>query len=178
MISRRVDDAVGRGLADPDKLGVGGWSYGGMSTNYLIASTTRFKAATSGASISNVFAGYGTDQYIRDYENELGTPWSQPEVWSRISYPFLHADRIKTPTLFLCGESDFNVPLLNSQQMYQALRSLGVPTELVIYPGQFHGLRKPSYLLDRYNAISRGMRNIFVRFSATAFRPLLRLPMT
>jgi dipeptidyl aminopeptidase/acylaminoacyl peptidase len=144
-----VDDVVRRGLADPDRLGVGGWSYGGMSTNYLIASTTRFKAATSGASISDILAGYGTDQYIRDYENELGSPWSHPEIWSRISFPFLHADKIKTPTLFLCGESDFNVPLLNSQQMYQALRTLGVPTELVIYPGQFHGLKKPSYLLDR-----------------------------
>ncbi len=145
-----VDDAVARGIADPDRLGVGGWSYGGMSTNYLIASTTRFKAATSGASISNVLAGYGTDQYIRDYEYELGSPWAHPEVWEKISYPFLHADKIKTPTLFLCGENDFNVPLLNSEQMYQALRTLGVPTGLVIYPGQFHGIRKPSYLLDRY----------------------------
>ncbi len=145
-----VDDVVRRGLADPDRLGVGGWSYGGMSTNYLIASTTRFKAATSGASISDILAGYGTDQYIRDYEFELGSPWTHPEIWSRISFPFLHADKIKTPTLFLCGESDFNVPLLNSQQMYQALRTLGVPTELVIYPGQFHGVKKPSYLLDRY----------------------------
>ncbi len=145
-----VDDAVARGLANPERLGVGGWSYGGMSTNYLIASTTRFKAATSGASISNVLAGYGTDEYIRDYENELGSPWKNPAAWSRVSYPFLHADRIKTPTLFLCGQSDFNVPLLNSEQMYQALRTLGVPTQLVIYPGQFHGLTKPSYLLDRY----------------------------
>ena len=100
---------------------VGGWSYGGISTNYIIATTTRFKAATSGASASNVLAGYGTDQYIRDYENELGLPWKNPESWLRLSYPFLHADRIKTPTLFLCGESDFNVPLLNTEQMYQAL---------------------------------------------------------
>ncbi len=145
-----VDDAVTRGLADAEKLGIGGWSYGGISTNYLIATTTRFKAATSGASISDIIAGYGTDQYIRDYEYELGSPWSHPEIWARISYPFLHADRIRTPTLFLSGESDFNVPLLNSQQMYQALRTLSVPTELVIYPGQFHGIRKPSYLLDRY----------------------------
>ena len=145
-----VDDAVARGLADPDRLGVGGWSYGGISTNYLIASTTRFKAATSGASISNVLAGYGTDQYVRDYEAELGLPWKNMETWTRISYPFLHADRIKTPTLFLCGQNDFNVPLLNTEQMYQALRSLGVPTELIIYPGQFHGLKKPSYIIDRY----------------------------
>jgi dipeptidyl aminopeptidase/acylaminoacyl peptidase len=145
-----VDDAVARGLADPDRLGVGGWSYGGISTNYLIATTTRFKAATSGASISNVMAGYGTDQYIRDYENELGVPWKNSETWMRISYPFLHADKIKTPTLFLCGEADFNVPLLNSEQMYEALRSQTIPTELVIYPGQNHGLRKPSYIIDRY----------------------------
>ncbi len=145
-----VDDAIERGLAEADRLAVGGWSYGGMSTNYLIASTTRFKAAVSGASISNILAGYGTDQYIRDYEYELGSPWSHPDVWAKISYPFLHADKIKTPTLFLCGEKDFNVPLLNSEQMYQALRTLGVPTGLVIYPGQFHGLRKPSYILDRY----------------------------
>ena len=145
-----VDDAVKRGIADPDRLVVGGWSYGGMSTNYLIASTTRFKAAASGASISNILAGYGTDQYIRDYEYELGSPWKHPDVWMRVSYPFLQADKIKTPTLFLCGESDFNVPLLNSEQMYQALRTLGVPTELVIYPGQFHLLKKPSYILDRY----------------------------
>jgi len=144
-----VDDAVARGLADPDRLGVGGWSYGGISTNYLIATTTRFKAATSGASISNVLAGYGTDQYILDYESELGAPWNNPETWMRISYPFLHADKIKTPTLFLCGEIDFNVPLLNTEQMYQALRSLGIPTELVIYPGQNHGLKKPSYIIDR-----------------------------
>ena len=145
-----VDDAIARGLADPERLVVGGWSYGGMSTNYLIASTTRFKAAVSGASISNILAGYGTDRYIRDYEYELGRPWEHAEAWEKVSYPFSHADQIKTPTLFLCGESDFNVPLLNTEQMYQALRSLGVPTQLVIYPGQFHGLKKPSYIIDRY----------------------------
>ncbi len=144
-----VDDAVARGVADPDRLGVGGWSYGGMSTDYLIASTTRFKAATSGASIGNILAGYGTDEYIRDYEAELGSPWKNLETWLKISYPFYHADRIKTPTLFMCGEKDFNVPLINSEQMYQALRTQGVPTQLVIYPGQFHGFKTPSYIADR-----------------------------
>lgn len=85
----------------------------------------------------------------REYELELGAPWKNLDVWLRNSYPFLHADRIRTPTLFLCGERDFNVPLLNSEQMYQALRSLGIDTQLVIYPDQFHGLTKPSYLKDR-----------------------------
>ena len=145
-----VDDAVARGIADPNRLGVGGWSYGGMLTNYVIASDARFKAATSGASISNIFAGYGTDQYIRDYETELGKPWEKADVWMRNSYPFFHADRISTPTLFLAGDKDFNVPLLNSEQMYQALRSRGVATQLIVYPGQFHGIRRPSFLRDRY----------------------------
>jgi dipeptidyl aminopeptidase/acylaminoacyl peptidase len=145
-----VDDAVARGIADPNRLGVGGWSYGGMLTNYTIASDTRFKAATSGASISNIFAGYGTDQYIRDYEMELGKPWEHVDVWMRNSYPFFHVDKVVTPTLFLGGDKDFNVPLLNGEQMYQALKSRGVPTELIIYPDQYHGLKRPSFIRDHY----------------------------
>ena len=145
-----VDYAVAQGVADPERLGVGGWSYGGILTDQVIARDQRFKAAVSGASIANVLAGYGTDQYIRDYETELGTPWKNPDVYLRVSYPFFHADRIKTPTLFVCGEKDFNVPLLNTEQMYQALKSLNVPTQLVIYPGQFLGFSTPSYVKDRY----------------------------
>ena len=144
-----VDYAAAQGLADPARLGVGGWSYGGILTNYVIAQDRRFKAAVSGASISNILAGYGTDQYVREYEAELGVPWKAADTWVKLSVPFLHADRISTPTLFLCGDKDFNVPLLNSEQMYQALRSLGVETQLVIYPGQHHGINKPSYRRDR-----------------------------
>ena len=144
-----VDYAVAQGVADPNRLGVGGWSYGGILTNQVIARDPRFKAAVSGAGQSNALAGYGTDQYVREYEAELGTPWGNTAAWLRVSYPFFHADRIVTPTLFLCGERDFNVPLLNSEQMYQALRSLGRETQLVIYPGEYHGIRKPSYRRDR-----------------------------
>ena len=144
-----VDDAVARGVADPDRLLVGGWSYGGISTNYLIASDRRFKAAVSGASISNLFAGYGTDHYVRDYEEELGRPWEKPDVWMKLSYPFFHNETIFTPTLFMAGDKDFNVPLLNSEQMYQALKSRGIDTGLIIYPGEFHGLKRPSFLKDR-----------------------------
>jgi hypothetical protein len=92
---------------------------------------------------------YGTDQYINQYETELGPPWKAQDVWLKVSYPFFHADRIKTPTLFMCGEKDFNVPLLGSEQMYQALKSLDVDTELVIYPNQYHGITTPSYKKDR-----------------------------
>lgn len=144
-----IDDAVAKGVADPKRLYVGGWSYGGMLTNYLIASDTRFRAAVSGASISNVLAGYGTDQYIRDYEVELGKPWEHMDVWLRNSYPFYHNEKIVTPTLWMAGDKDFNVPLLNSEQMYQALKSRGINTQLIIYPGEHHGLRRPSFLKDR-----------------------------
>jgi dipeptidyl aminopeptidase/acylaminoacyl peptidase len=144
-----VDWAVKQGIADPDRLGVGGWSYGAILTNEVIARDPRFKAATSGAGIANIFAGYGTDQYVKEYEAELGTPWKNPKAYTEVSYPFLHADRIVTPTVFLCGDQDWNVPLINSEQMYQALKSLGRETQLVVYPGESHSLSKPSHRRDR-----------------------------
>ena len=146
-----VDWAVAQGIADPARLGVGGWSYGGILTNELIARDRRFKAAVSGAGQGNAFGGYGTDQYVLEYEAELGRPWVNPEAWKRVSFPFLNAHRIVTPTLFVCGQDDWNVPLLNSEQMYQALRSLGVPTRLVIYPGEPHEIKRPSFVRDRMN---------------------------
>jgi dipeptidyl aminopeptidase/acylaminoacyl peptidase len=115
----------------------------------VIAQDTRFKCAISGASISNILAGYGTDEYVRDYEAELGQPWKTTDTWMRISFPYLHADRIKTPVMFMGGDKDFNVPLLNVEQMYQAVKSQGIETQLIIYPGQFHGLTQPSDLKDR-----------------------------
>ena len=144
-----VDEAVRQGIADPNRLGIGGWSYGGISTNYTIATDQRFKAAVSGAGSAMQLGLYGLDQYIIQWEHEIGLPWKSPDAYLKVSYPFLHADRIKTPTLFLGGEKDFNVPIAGGEQMYQALKSLGVDTELVIYPGQFHSLTIPSYERDR-----------------------------
>jgi dipeptidyl aminopeptidase/acylaminoacyl peptidase len=144
-----VDQAVSMGVADPDRLGIGGWSYGGILTDYTIASTPRFKAAESGAGSALQLSMYGTDEYITQYDLEIGPPWKAQDAWIKISYPFFHADRIKTPTLFMGGASDFNVPIIGGEQMYQALRSLGVETQLVIYPSQFHGLTIPSYRKDR-----------------------------
>ena len=136
-------------FVDSNRLGIGGWSYGGILTNYTIAQDTRFRAAISGAGSSNQITMYGSDMYITQYEQEIGPPWKNQDLWIKISYPFFHADRIKTPTLFMVGEKDFNVPLAGSEQMYQALRSLGVDTQLVIYPNQFHGITMPSYRVDR-----------------------------
>lgn len=144
-----VDHVVAAGIADPDRLGIGGWSYGGILTDYTIATDSRFKAAISGASSALQLSMYGSDQYILQYELELGPPWKARDLWLNLSYPFFQADRIKTPTLFLSGDRDFNVPTIGVEQMYQALKSLGVDTQLVIYPGQFHSITMPSYARDR-----------------------------
>ncbi|HVO12367.1 MAG TPA: prolyl oligopeptidase family serine peptidase [Vicinamibacteria bacterium] len=146
-----VDHAVAKGVADPERLGVGGWSYGGILTDYVITKTGRFKAAVSGASAANFLAGYGTDHYQYEYEVELGLPWQARQVWLDLSSPFFNVEKVTTPTLFLCGALDMNVPLLNSEQLYQALRRVGrVDTELVVYPDQWHAIEKPSYRKDRW----------------------------
>ena len=143
-----ADEAVRAGIADSARLAIGGWSYGGILTDYTIATTTRFKAAVSGAGSALQLSYFGSDEYIEQYELELGPPWKSKDLWLKLSYPFFQADKIRTPTLFLGGQADFNVPIIGGEQMYQALRLTGVPTELVIYPGQFHGLTVPSFRLD------------------------------
>jgi len=144
-----VDHVVAMGVADPERLGVGGWSYGGILTNYVITKTGRFKAATSGASEVNFTANYGHDHYQLQWERELGLPWEHTELWLQLS-PFFHVDRVTTPTLVLGGQSDWNVPIQNSEQLYQALRRRGIDTQLIVYPGQGHGISRPSYQKDRY----------------------------
>jgi dipeptidyl aminopeptidase/acylaminoacyl peptidase len=146
-----VDKAVALGVADSNRVCVTGWSYGGILTDYSVASTDRFKCGISGAGVAAPMSFYGTDQYVLQYDNELGPPWKNLPLYLKMSYPFLEVDkRIHTPMLFMGGSSDMNVPLLGGEQMYQALKSLGRPTELVVYPGQFHGFTKPSYIKDRY----------------------------
>jgi dipeptidyl aminopeptidase/acylaminoacyl peptidase len=145
-----ADWAVQSGIADAERLGIGGWSYGCITTDYAIATDTRFKAATCGAGSALQISMYGSDQYIVQYEQELGAPWKNPDLWLKISWPFFKADRIKTPTLFLGGEKDFNVPIIGSEQMYMALKSLGIPTQLIVYPNERHGIRRPTFQKDRY----------------------------
>jgi dipeptidyl aminopeptidase/acylaminoacyl peptidase len=145
-----VDAAIKMGVADRDRLGVGGWSYGGILTDYVITKTSRFKAAISGASETNFLADYGTDHYQYAWETELGLPWRNKDLYLKLS-PWFQVEKITTPTLLLCGTDDMNVPALNSEQLYQALRRLGRETELILYPGQTHRLEKPSFLKDRYD---------------------------
>ena len=147
-----IDYLIKKDVIDPNRMGIGGWSYGGILTDYTIASDTRFKAACSGAGSAMQLSMYGIDQYLLQWNEEIGLPWEKKglEKYLKISYPFLHADKIKTPTLFMVGQNDFNVPSEGSEQMYAALKTLNIPTELVIYPNQFHGISVLSYQVDRF----------------------------
>ncbi len=142
-----VDWALAQGLADPDKLGVGGWSYGGISTDFIIGQTNRFKAAISGAGAANFTSLWGHDQYQREYVIELGYPWENRAVWDRIA-PFYRVKDILTPTLFVGGNIDCNVPVLGGEQMYLSLKELGRETMLVVYPDEYHEFKTPSHIKD------------------------------
>ena len=143
-----VDYAIAKGYSDPEKLGVGGWSYGGILTNYVITKTGRFKGAISGASEVLLVANYGHDHYQRWWEQEFGLPWEDREIFEKLS-AFNDVDKVTTPTLVIGGEEDWNVPIQNSEQLYQALKRLGIDTQLVVYPGEHHGIRKLTYQKDR-----------------------------
>ncbi len=145
-----VKKVIEEGIVDPKRMGVGGWSYGGITTDYMIANTNEFKAASAGAGTGDPLALYGVDEYVNQYNFELGPPWEDLQTYIKIGYPLLHADRIHTPTLFMGGTSDFNVPLVAGEQMYEALQTLHVPSALIVYPQEFHGFKRPTYLRDRY----------------------------
>src|SRR5579862_961304 len=144
-----VDYVLAQGIADPERLAVGGHSYGAISTNFIITQTHRFKAAISNAGEFLYVVNYGTDLYSRHWEYELGLPWENRALWEKLS-PFGHVKEITTPTLVLGGDVDSNVPIVNSELMYQSLRRLGVPTMLVVYPGEYHDFVRPSFIKDLY----------------------------
>ncbi len=143
-----VDYAIAQGIADPDKLGVGGWSYGGISTDFIIGQTKRFKAAISGAGAAEFTSLFGHDQYQKDYFTELGYPWENQSLWVKLA-PFHRVKEISTPAMFMGGSIDWNVPILGGEQMYQALKALGRETLLVVYPGEYHEFKVPSHIEDR-----------------------------
>jgi dipeptidyl aminopeptidase/acylaminoacyl peptidase len=164
-----VDYAIEQGIADPDKLGVGGWSYGGISTDFIITQTTRFKAAISGAGAAEFSSLYGHDQYQKDYETELGFPWENQAAWAKVS-PFRNVAKVTTPTLFMGGNIDWNVPILGGEQMYQALKRLGRTTELVVYPDEYHEFSLPSHIQDRLERDLAWYAH-FVKADGTPTRP-------
>jgi dipeptidyl aminopeptidase/acylaminoacyl peptidase len=164
-----VDYAIAQGYADPDKLGVGGWSYGGISTDFIIAQTTRFKAAISGAGEADYESMWGHDQYQRDYTIELGLPWEHPEVWDHVNYLKKVKD-ITTPTMFVGGNVDWNVPILGGEQMYQSLKALGRDTLLVVYPDESHGFKTPSHIKNLHERFLAWYAH-YVKADGTPARP-------
>jgi dipeptidyl aminopeptidase/acylaminoacyl peptidase len=169
-----VDYAIAQGIADPDKLGVGGWSYGGISTDFIIGHTNRFKAAISGAGAAEFTSLWGHDEYVRDYVAELGLPWEHREAWDRVA-PFWHVKDIQTPTMFVGGNIDWNVPILGGEQMYESLKALGRDTLLVVYPDEYHEFKTPSHIKDldeRYLAWYAH----YVKADGTPARPAAKEP--
>lgn len=133
---------------DPERLGVIGGSYGGFMTNWIITQTTRFKAAVAVASLSNLVSFYGTSLYQLLIEVEFnGLPWDNYDLlwqWS----PLKHIKNVTTPTLLIHGEADHDVPVAQAEEMFIALKKRGIETELVRYPGEGHGFRRPKNIAD------------------------------
>lgn len=147
-----VDYVLKQGYVDPQKIGIYGWSYGGILTNYAITRTNRFQAAVSGASDSDYFSCYGYDDLHLWWEEELGLPWQNFALYRKLS-PIKDVAKVKTPTLFLSGQFDYRCPLPQSEQMYLSLKRLGVNTELVIYPGESHSLSRLDFQIDRLKRV-------------------------
>ena len=149
-----VDDLVAKGIADPDKLAIGGWSYGGYMAEWAITQTTRFKASVSGAGLSNLISEYGTEQGPSYDEWFYGLPYEPDKIAGFLnSSPFVHLKKAKTPTLILQGDADPTDPPGQSEELYRGLKRYGVAAELVMYPREPHGFREEKHLVDRLNRI-------------------------
>ena len=142
-----VDDLIAKGIADPERLGIGGWSYGGYMAAWAVTQTTRFKAAVSGAGMSDLISEFGTEEGPAYDEWHWGTPYEKPEGFLNAS-PILYVKNAKTPTLILQGEADTIDPPGQSQELYRGLKRYGVATELVMYPREPHGFREPKHRVD------------------------------
>jgi dipeptidyl aminopeptidase/acylaminoacyl peptidase len=159
-----VDHAVNLGYADPDRLAVFGYSYGGYMTNVVITRTGRFRAAASGAGHSLIIANYGHDIYQKWYNWELGVPWENRDLYDRMS-PLLQVGRVQTPTIFLGGREDWNVPVLNAELFYQSLKQRGIPAQLVVYPDTHHSNWDEEYERD-FNTRIVGWFDKYVKMAA------------
>jgi dipeptidyl aminopeptidase/acylaminoacyl peptidase len=142
-----VDHVVGMGVADPERLGVMGWSYGGFMTSWVITQTHRFKAASVGAAVTNLMSFIGTadiPSFIPDYFE--GQPWENLEIYRTHSAMF-NAKGVKTPTLIQHGEADERVPISQGYEFYNALKVQNVPVRMIVLPRMPHGLTEPKMAL-------------------------------
>ncbi|HMN30145.1 MAG TPA: prolyl oligopeptidase family serine peptidase, partial [Caldilineaceae bacterium] len=147
-LQQGVDEVIALGIADPARLGVCGWSYGGFMTSWTITQTARFKAASIGAAVTNPMSFTATadiPSFIPDY---FGC-----EVWEDLPFyqahsPVFHAHKVVTPAIMQHGDADARVPLEQGLQYYDLLRRRGVPVEMYIYPRQGHAVSEPRLLAD------------------------------
>ena len=144
-----VDDLVKRGIADPKRLGIGGWSYGGYMAEWAITQTDRFRFAISGAGMADLATEFGTEAHSAGDEWYYGVPYENPAGFQKSS-PIAFIRNARTPTLILQGEADTTDPISQSQMLYRGLKRYGVPAEFVVYPREPHGLREPKHIADRY----------------------------
>ncbi len=144
-----VDDLVRRKIADPNRLAIGGWSYGGYMAEWAITQTDRFKAAICGAGMADLAAEFGTEARPEGDEWYYGTPYENLAGFQKSS-PIVYIKNARTPTLILQGEADTTDPISQSQMLYRGLKRYNVPAEFVIYPREPHGLRERNHIIDRY----------------------------
>jgi dipeptidyl aminopeptidase/acylaminoacyl peptidase len=141
-----MDALVERGVADPARLAVNGWSYGGFMTSTIVTKTDRFKSAIVGAAVTNLASFTGTadiPDFARSYFRSW--PWEDAQVYVDRSALF-HAGKVKTPSLVVHGDRDDRVPPSQGWEFYNALKAVGVPTDLLVLPRQPHGIREPKLL--------------------------------
>lgn len=152
-IMRGVDEVIDRGLADPERLFVHGWSFGGYMTCWLVTQTNRFRAACGGANVANMLSGYGTSDIIWSDEYEYGgQPWKDYVHLIERS-PIGHVHKVETPIMLLHGEDDLRCPIGQSEEFYASLKRLGKEAVMIRYPGEYHGLKRPLHRVDRYERL-------------------------
>jgi len=145
-----VDAMIANGIADPDRLGALGWSYGGYMTYWILTQTDRFKAVSPGAGLTNIYSMYSQNdiqRYLRWFYSDK-SPWDAQELyWDRS--PMKYVKNVKTPVMIMHGQVDTRVPIAQAQEFYMALKEMNVPVEFVVYPRENHGFTEPRHNMDR-----------------------------
>jgi len=159
-----VDSMVAAGIADADRLGAFGWSYGGYMTFWILTQTDRFKAVSPGAGLTNIYSMYSQNDiqaYLRWFYSDKA-PWDAQELyWDRS--PMKYVKNVKTPVMIMHGQVDTRVPIAQAQEFYMALKEMKVPVEFVVYPRENHGFTEPRHQMDRVRRYVR----FFARYLGT-----------
>ena len=151
-LMKGVDQVIAMGVADPERLGVMGWSYGGFMTSWIVTQTHRFKVASAGAPVTNLMSFNGTADipaFVPDYFG--GQFWEAMELYQKHS-PIFNVKGVTTPTMIQHGDADIRVPISQGYEFYNALRAQGVPTRMIVLPRQPHGPNEPKMQLAAMQA--------------------------